>query len=109
MPTDNTNFLNEAAKSLNPDAPYDLVIPSGGELTFKWHTDCDITWADIQSKAAELEASFNDAQYQRDRVYPSLEEQADMAYWDRKNGTTILDDALDAVKAAHPKPTGSTK
>jgi hypothetical protein len=28
-----------------------------------------------------------------------------MAYWDRKNGTTTLDDALDAVKAEYPKPT----
>lgn len=106
MPTDNTNFLNEAAKSLNPGAPYDLGIPSGGVLTFKWHTDCDITWEDIQSKAAKLEASFNDAQYQRDRKYPSLEEQADMQYWDAINGTTTWLDAIKAVKAAHPKPTG---
>ena len=43
--------------------------------------------------------------YQRDRAeaYPSLTEQADMAYWDRQNGTTTLDDAISAVKLQFPK------
>jgi len=56
----------------------------------------------INAEKAEYDAN----QYQRDRAvaYPSLQDQADMAYWDRKNGTTTLDDAIDAVKAAHPKP-----
>ena len=47
----------------------------------------------------------NATQYQRDRAeaYPSLTEQADMAYWDRQNGTTTLDDAISAVKAEFPK------
>jgi hypothetical protein len=46
--------------------------------------------------------------YQRDRAsaYPSLTEQADMAYWDRQNGTTTLDDAISAVKLQFPKPKG---
>ena len=44
-------------------------------------------------------------QYSRDRAeaYPSLTEQADMAYWDRQNGTTTLDDAISAVKLQFPK------
>jgi hypothetical protein len=40
----------------------------------------------------------------RAEAYPSLTEQADMAYWDRQNGTTTLDDAIQAVKDAYPKP-----
>jgi len=40
----------------------------------------------------------------RANEYPPIGDQLDMAYWDRKNGTTTLDDAIDAVKAAHPKP-----
>jgi hypothetical protein len=40
----------------------------------------------------------------RAEAYPSLTDQADMAYWDRKNGTTTLDDAIAAVKAEFPKP-----
>jgi hypothetical protein len=28
----------------------------------------------------------------------------EMAYWDRQNGTTTLDDAISAVKLQFPKP-----
>ena len=64
-------------------------------------TDSEIT-AEIQ----RLQAEYDSKQYARDRAeaYPSLTDQADMAYWDRKNGTTTLDDALDAIKAEFPKP-----
>ena len=41
--------------------------------------------------------------YSRISAYPSLTEQADMAYWDRQNGTTTLDDAITAVKNQYPK------
>jgi len=39
----------------------------------------------------------------RAAAYPLLEEQADMAYWDRQNGTTTLDNAITAVKTKYPK------
>ena len=39
----------------------------------------------------------------RAEAYPSLTDQADMAYWDRQNGTTTLDDAISAVKLQFPK------
>jgi len=52
-----------------------------------------------------LQAEYDSQQYARDRAeaYPSLTDQADMAYWDRQNGTTTLDDAITAVKSAYPK------
>jgi len=40
----------------------------------------------------------------RKEAYPSLEDQADMQYWDVVNGTTTWQDAIKAVKDAHPKP-----
>jgi hypothetical protein len=54
---------------------------------------------------AALQTEYDSQQYARDRAsaYPSLTDQADMAYWDRKNGTTTLDDAITAVKSAYPK------
>jgi hypothetical protein len=63
-------------------------------------SDADITTADTQAQA-----EYDSKQYARDRAeaYPSLTEQADMAYWDRQNGTTTLDDAISAVKAEFPK------
>ena len=61
---------------------------------------------EIETADAQWQAEYDSKQYQRDRAkaYPSLEEQADMAYWDRQNGTTTLDDAISAVKAQYPKP-----
>lgn len=59
--------------------------------------------ADIQRQKNESVAATAYIQ-QRANAYPSLEEQADMAYWDRQNGTTTLDDAIAAVKSAYPKP-----
>jgi len=38
-------------------------------------------------------------------VSVGITEQADMAYWDRRNGTTTLDDAITAVKTKYPKGT----
>ena len=59
----------------------------------------------ITAEVLRLQAEYDAKQYQRDRAkaYPSLEEQADMAYWDRQNGTTTLDDAITAVKEQYPK------
>ncbi len=36
--------------------------------------------------------------------YPSIQDQLDMQYWDKVNGTTTWEQAMDAVKAAYPKP-----
>jgi hypothetical protein len=92
----------DAIQNLRPNAQ--LVI-RGDEI--EWHdivqtqpTDAEIT-AEIQRLQAEYDAN----QYQRDRAtaYPSLNEQADMAYWDRQNNTTTLDDAISAVKLQFPK------
>jgi len=61
--------------------------------------------AEIATADTQAQAEYDSKQYARDRAsaYPSLTDQADMAYWDRQNGTTTLDDAITAVKAAYPK------
>lgn len=41
--------------------------------------------------------------YARASAYPSIQEQLDMQYWDAINGTTTWQDAINAVKTAHPK------
>ena len=40
-----------------------------------------------------------------DRVYPSIGEQLDLLYRDKKNGTKKWEEAIDKVKSDHPKPT----
>jgi hypothetical protein len=70
----------------------------------EWIT-APISDTDIQAEISRLQAEYDANQYARDRAkaYPSLAEQADMAYWDRQNGTTTLDDAISAVKLQFPK------
>jgi len=60
----------------------------------------------ITAEILRLKAEYDSKQYARNRAeaYPSLTEQADMAYWDRQNSTTTLDDAISAVKTKYPKP-----
>ena len=86
----------------------------------EWNAESSVVWKEIVARFGEadyadetlrethqatLQAEYDSKQYQRDRAeaYPSLTEQADMAYWDRQNGTTTLDDAISAVKAEFPK------
>jgi hypothetical protein len=75
------------------------------EIT-QWSSDFkQPTQAKINEEVLRLKAVYDNNEYARSRAkaYPSITEQADMAYWDRKNGTTTLDDAIDAVKLKYPK------
>ena len=51
-----------------------------------------------------VNAWIDPEQYKIDRVYPSIQEQLDMQYWDSVNGTTTWKDAIAAVKTENPKP-----
>ena len=44
------------------------------------------------------------AEVKREDVYPSIQDQLDMQYWDKKNGTTTWVDAVAKVKSDNPKP-----
>ena len=61
--------------------------------------------ADIEAKMVEVQADYDAKQYQRDRAtaYPSIQEQLDMQYWDKVNGTTNWEDAIAKVKLDNPK------
>jgi len=78
-----------------------------------WHDDnpTNITNQQITDKQAELQADFDVKQYQRDRTvlpvdggYPSIGDQLDMLWHDKKDDTTTWEDAVQAIKDAHPKP-----
>ena len=45
----------------------------------------------------------------RQQEYPSRDEQLDMMYWDKVNGTTVWEDTIQAIKDKYPKTiTGGT-
>ena len=67
---------------------------------------CEIIWHDdnpTNITKEQIKAKINETQYQRNRVYPPIEEQLDMQYWDNVNGTTTWQDAIAKVKADNPK------
>jgi len=63
--------------------------------------------SDVKAQVLALEQEINNNAYKANRVkaYASIEEQLDMQYWDKVNGTNLWQEHIDAVKAAHPKPT----
>ena len=95
----------DALFSLKPNAKWTL---RGEELEWLDSEQTQPTEAELTAEVARLQAAYDAKEYARSRAaaYPSLNDQADMAYWDRQNGTTTLDDAILAVKVAYPKPVG---
>ena len=67
-----------------------------------------ITLVQSAIDAARTTLNTEDAavQYKEDRAnaYPSIGEQLDMKYWDKKNGKTTWVDAIAKVKNDNPKP-----
>ena len=100
----NEMSVGDALQSLKPGSQWVL---RGEELEWLDTTQTQPTEAEITAEISRLQAEYDSKQYQRDRAeaYPSLTEQADMAYWDRQNNTTTLDDAISAVKLQFPKET----
>ena len=60
----------------------------------------------ISTAETEWQAEYDTLEYARNRKvsYASLEEQADMKYWDSVNGPTTWVDHVASVKTSHPKP-----
>jgi hypothetical protein len=97
-------MISEAILKINPNA---IVNVRGEDID-----TCEIEWlegtakiskADIKAKMVELQADYDAKQYQRDRIYPSLQDQLDMQYWDGINNTTTWKDAITKVKTDNPK------
>ena len=94
--------LSKVIKKINPNAEFKYLEEDIN--TIEWHNGTTpIPVADIEAKMVELQAEYDANQYQRDRVYPSIQEQLDMQYWDKINGTTNWEDAVAKVKLDNPK------
>jgi len=72
-----------------------------------WSSD-DITpptFAEVQTEMEIVEVQIKRSDSQTEGIsYPSISDQLDALYWDKKNGTDTWVESIDAVKAAHPKP-----
>ena len=96
-------MIIEAILKINPNAEVTINADDINQITWLNGTT-PIPKADIEAKMVEVQADYDAKQYQRDRVYPSIQEQLDMQYWDSVNGTTTWKDAVAKVKADNPKP-----
>ena len=59
----------------------------------------------IDAARTTLNAEAAATKYQKDRAaeYPTLQDQLDMQYWDKVNGTSTWQDAIAKVKSDNPK------
>jgi hypothetical protein len=94
----------KAILKINPNAQVSVNDEDINQITWLNGTT-PIPANEILSKQQELIAEYNAKQYQRDRAkeYPSIQEQLDLQYWDKINGTNNWQDAINAVKAQYPK------
>jgi len=97
------SWKQNALLSLRPNAS---IVMNGDEVISYECDDPIPTDAQILDEANRLQQDYVDKQYQRDRqpVYPTIQDQLDMLYWDKVNNTDNWKQAIDAVKSAHPKP-----
>ena len=94
--------INKSILAINPNAQFTFKDNDINEITWLNGTT-PISKSDIEAKMVELQADYDAKQYQRDRVYPTIQDQLDMQYWDNVNGTTTWEDAIAKVKSDNPK------
>jgi len=100
----NADKIKKAIRSININAKFSFFEEDLNSI--QWHEGTTpISKADIEAKMVEVQAEYDANQYQRDRAtaYPSIQEQLDMQYWDKVNGTTNWEDAIAKVKSDNPK------
>ena len=72
-----------------------------------WHDERPIPSKEaVETEFTRLQAEYEAKEYQRDRAvaYPTIQEQLDLLYWDKVNGTNNWEAAIEAVKTEYPKP-----
>jgi hypothetical protein len=98
MINDNIITTAQAIKSLDNNAEFSIR-----ENVITWIKG-EFTQTEIDAELTRLQAEFDALKYQRDRQYPTWQEQMDMQYHDEIDGTTTWKDAVAKVKADNPKP-----
>ena len=92
----------DAISSLRPNSEWTMT---GDVIDWLDTNQTKPTDAEIDAEVTRLQAEYDDNEYQRQRatVYPSIQDQLDMQYWDKINGTTTWQDAIAKVKTDVPK------
>jgi hypothetical protein len=94
----------KAILAINPKAEISGSSEDVNQIT--WLNETKPISADkILAKQKELIEEYKSKQYQRDRAkeYPSIQDQLDMLYWDKVNGTENWLKSIESVKNKFPK------
>jgi len=92
--------LGKAITSLSTSCEWQLV---GGEIT--WLSETHPTTEEVLAEQTRLQAVYDSQEYARLRKAKyDLLNQFEMRFDDQINSTTTWVDAINAIKAAHPKP-----
>ena len=92
----------DALQSLTPNAEWVL---RGDVLEWLDSEQTEPTALELSNEVTRLQAVYDSQLYARTRKAKyDLLNQDEMRYDDVKNSTTTWVDAIDAIKAAHPKP-----
>jgi hypothetical protein len=85
--------IHNSVVSINGDTQETITATdnNGNEVSINWSSVN--AWIDPDTY-----------KYNREKEYPSIQEQLDMQYWDKVNGTTNWEDAIAKVKLDNPKP-----
>ena len=96
--------IAKAIKAINNLAEFSVNAEDINQITW-YNGTTPIPANEILAKQQELIAEYNAKQYQRNRAkaYPSIQEQLDLQYWDKINGTNKWEEAINAVKTKYPK------
>ena len=94
----------DAILEIDAKAQVSVVGENIDTAVLTWSSS-EISRADIKTKMAELQTTYDNNKYQRDRAiaYPSIQDQLDMQYWDKVNSTTTWQTAIAKVKSDNPK------
>jgi uncharacterized protein (DUF1330 family) len=104
-------YNEKQIKNLKATAITSLLNGTGG---FHLHADGTVdfiegsitfTENEIQAEMNRIQTIYNNEEYARNRVlaYPSIQDQLDMQYHDKVNGTSTWQDAIAKVKSDFPK------
>ena len=95
----------ERATAIRSLKPLAIWVLRDDALVWRDEAQTEPTTAEIDAEIIRLQAAYDALDYSRVRKAKyDLLNQDEMRYDDVKNSTTTWVDAIDAIKAAHPKP-----
>ncbi len=91
--------ITDAILEINPSA---VVNVSGTDID-----DCEIEWLEDTTpiSKADIKAKLKSMAYidNRKNEYPTWQEQMDLQYWDKVNGTSTWQEKINEIKNKYPK------